>query len=141
MIGKWASRKRAQRAIPAVVCVDCGTTENLERHHADHQRPLDVVVVCQRCHIKRDQADGFRRKKKQRPCAVCAGLFWPGHSTVKTCSRACLSELGRRNAMKRWISTPSATTASDVSGTASFHNKPPSLSSSAGNDSLEVSDV
>ena len=31
-------------------CVYCGSTENLERHHSDYAKPLEVVTVCVRCH-------------------------------------------------------------------------------------------
>ena len=55
---KWAARKRAQRAIPLVKCEECGSTNNLQRHHDDLSRPLDVKVLCQQCHTNRDMELG-----------------------------------------------------------------------------------
>jgi 5-methylcytosine-specific restriction endonuclease McrA len=38
-----------------------------------------------------------------KTCAVCGKDFSDySHIRAKTCSRGCLSELGRRNARKRW---------------------------------------
>lgn len=33
-------------------CVLCGTTENLERHHPDYNKPMEVVTLCRSCHLK-----------------------------------------------------------------------------------------
>jgi len=33
-------------------CSICGSTENLERHHPDYDRPLDVVTLCRSCHCR-----------------------------------------------------------------------------------------
>lgn len=47
--------------------------------------------------------DGHRRTKKTKLCKVCGTEFTPSHSKKhSTCSKKCLSEIGRRNAMKRW---------------------------------------
>lgn len=32
------------------VCVKCGSTENLVRHHPDYSKPLEVVILCRFCH-------------------------------------------------------------------------------------------
>jgi hypothetical protein len=40
---------------------------------------------------------------KPRPCAACGVVFRPhSHSRVKTCSKACWSELARRRALEQW---------------------------------------
>jgi len=31
-------------------CENCGSTENLERHHKDYSKPLEVVTLCRKCH-------------------------------------------------------------------------------------------
>ena len=61
------------------------------------------MILCGPCHVEADKAAGFRRTKQQKPCKVCGTMFTPSHSKKhSTCSPACLSEIGRINAMKRW---------------------------------------
>lgn len=122
---KVASRKRAQRAVPLTACLRCGSTSNLQRHHADHTKPLDVEVLCQRCHTTADHAVGMwgKGRKKSRSCSICAVQFTPRHSTNRTCSKTCLSELGRRNARKRWSTV---LTDCGASGTPSCRSRQPS---------------
>lgn len=44
-----------------------------------------------------------RGLKKMKACVVCGTTFIPNHSKKHaTCSKNCLSELGRRNALRRW---------------------------------------
>ncbi|HEY3414124.1 MAG TPA: hypothetical protein VGM51_13875 [Armatimonadota bacterium] len=101
-----AVRKRAQRAVPAMTtCEDCGAVESLQRHHPDYSQPETVVILCQDCHAKRHVEAGTwgHGSKVPRSCAICGTEFIPKHSKKGiTCSRPCLSELGRRNAQKRW---------------------------------------
>ena len=33
-------------------CGNCGTIENLERHHPDYSKPLMFVTLCRSCHAK-----------------------------------------------------------------------------------------
>lgn len=33
-------------------CETCQTTENLEKHHPDYSKPLEVVVLCRLCHAQ-----------------------------------------------------------------------------------------
>jgi hypothetical protein len=33
-------------------CRNCGAVEKLERHHADYNKPLSVITLCHRCHIR-----------------------------------------------------------------------------------------
>jgi hypothetical protein len=33
-------------------CFFCGSTENLERHHPDYNKPLEVLTVCHRCNLR-----------------------------------------------------------------------------------------
>jgi protein-arginine kinase activator protein McsA len=103
----WKSRKAAQRAVSLTgkVCENCSGVNRLQRHHRDYSKPTEVQILCQNCHVKADQRDGFRRVKAKKRCKVCDMEFLPKHSRKHaTCSRECLSELGRMNAMKRWTS-------------------------------------
>lgn len=104
MLSGAAIRKRAQRAHPTLTqCELCGATERLHRHHPDYTKPEEIVVVCIHCHAQMDALDGTRRTKKVKVCAICEASFTNySHSRVKTCSRRCLSEAGRRASMKRW---------------------------------------
>jgi hypothetical protein len=57
---EWKKRNQEQRrAVDAVhnhfykltgVCSQCGSTDNLERHHEDYTKPLEFVVLCRKCH-------------------------------------------------------------------------------------------
>lgn len=106
MPSKWTARKIAQRLMPdlsAQTCAECGGTHRLQRHHPDYAKPAEFVVLCQACHIKADMRDGHRRTKQMKACRVCGKGFYPTHSKKhSTCSPACLSILGRANALKRW---------------------------------------
>lgn len=32
-------------------CEICGSSETIEKHHADYDQPLDVLFVCRRHHL------------------------------------------------------------------------------------------
>ena len=108
--GKPASgRKIAQKRFPLKQCERCKSTVRLQRHHKDrnslNNKADNVEVLCQTCHKNLHMAEGSwsRGLKKTKLCAICEREFLPHHSkNHKTCSRSCLSELGRRNALKRW---------------------------------------
>ena len=40
----------AQKNIQVSKCEKCSTTKNLQRHHSDYSKPLEVQVLCVRCH-------------------------------------------------------------------------------------------
>jgi hypothetical protein len=42
-------------------CQVCGTTKNLNRHHEDYTKPLEVIILCYRCHKKH-----HRTKNRQK---------------------------------------------------------------------------
>ena len=33
-------------------CEKCNTTENLQKHHPDYSKPLEVITLCRKCHIE-----------------------------------------------------------------------------------------
>lgn len=50
---KIQAEKKAQLNIKIdKPCVVCGSTENLQRHHPDYSKPLEVVILCPACHGK-----------------------------------------------------------------------------------------
>lgn len=104
MLSRNAMRHRAQKHYRTLTaCEACGATENLQRHHPNYQEPDRVEILCAPCHVKADLRDGTRRAKQPKSCKLCGTTFLPTHSTKHSlCSAKCRSEVGRRNAMKRW---------------------------------------
>lgn len=41
--------------IRATSCQVCGSDRNIEAHHPDYSKPLDVRWLCKRCHRKEDE--------------------------------------------------------------------------------------
>jgi len=97
-------RKQANRSIPATQCEKCGSTERLQRHHEDYREPMNVVILCQTCHKNHHVKNGTwgSGAKKLKVCVICGTAFTLGHPSLKTCSKECLTVLGRNNANKRW---------------------------------------
>jgi hypothetical protein len=44
------AQNAAIKNIEANQCEICGSIKNLERHHRDYCKPLEVNIVCKRCH-------------------------------------------------------------------------------------------
>ena len=45
------ARKKARRETSLESkCAICGTSENLQRHHPDYNKPLEVKTLCRSCH-------------------------------------------------------------------------------------------
>ncbi len=36
----------------APFCEQCGTSENLERHHPDYSKPREYMTLCKKCHLE-----------------------------------------------------------------------------------------
>jgi hypothetical protein len=50
---KWLARDKAYRgAVIGSNCESCGASENLERHHPDYTKPLEIKTLCFDCHRK-----------------------------------------------------------------------------------------
>lgn len=61
-------------------CLFCGSTKNLERHHPDYDKPLEVITMCRRCHKKIHIL--FHPKGPRNPpppleknCKTCGEIF------------------------------------------------------------------
>ena len=48
---KIEARRLAQRIPLGDKCEECGATINLERHHEDYSRPLEVHTLCRSCNM------------------------------------------------------------------------------------------
>jgi len=98
------AHKLARKLVPTMEkCEACGETRGLQRHHPDYFQPTRIEILCRKCHILADQRDGYAPKKQRKACKVCGKMFLPTHTkNHSTCSRECLTEIGRRNAEKRW---------------------------------------
>lgn len=68
----YPEKKKAHRAVAAAVksgrlirgaCADCGGAENVQAHHHDYSKPLDVTWLCPPCHAIRHP------KKRKYPLA------------------------------------------------------------------------
>lgn len=45
-----AARAAQRHTVLDNECVFCGSTENLERHHPDYDKPLEFLTFCRKCH-------------------------------------------------------------------------------------------
>jgi hypothetical protein len=44
------ARNIARCLPPGVDCQMCGATKDLQKHHPDYSKPLEVVILCRSCH-------------------------------------------------------------------------------------------
>jgi hypothetical protein len=97
---KFHAKLYAQRHVPLKEkCEHCGSTEQLERHHFDYSKPLDVTTLCKRCHEAAHVNAAIKSgidtvKLPNRHCNTC-GLVYPN------CSRKAPSFKGRNCSL--WI--------------------------------------
>lgn len=106
-ISKAAIRKRAQRSVSlrGEKCSKCGSTKCLQRHHHDYAKPTEVAILCSKCHRDMDHADGtLSERLPKAKCVICGSDFQPKRSRRSTIcsSSACLAQLGKLSAEKRW---------------------------------------
>lgn len=105
----WRGLKQAQRAFNLTSCQECGTKDNLHRHHKDRDRlnntPENIAILCHPCHAKEHakQGDWGRGNVPHRPCQICGQVFQSNRTRRgRVCSNACMVEMGKRSAAKRW---------------------------------------
>lgn len=60
---KESARQKAKYYLPAGICAICDTTEDVQRHHPDYDKPLYVIYLCRRHHrrLHRKLAKSSRR--------------------------------------------------------------------------------
>lgn len=47
---KYSSRSKSRICLKEQPCVICGSVKEIERHHFDYSKPLEVVFLCSRHH-------------------------------------------------------------------------------------------
>jgi len=47
---KSNARIKAIHNIKMTECAKCGSKERLHRHHPDYNKPLEVIILCKKCH-------------------------------------------------------------------------------------------
>lgn len=64
---KWTEHERARYRLRNAVtrgklvrpgaCQECGAEGKVDGHHPDYTKPLDVMWLCRRCHMKRHRVE------------------------------------------------------------------------------------
>jgi hypothetical protein len=54
------------RLVRPLGCSECGREGDIEGHHEDYNKPLEVVWLCIQCHIKRRKPVEFGRDGRIR---------------------------------------------------------------------------
>lgn len=54
-------------------CEDCGSTLNIQCHHFDYSKPLEVVWLCRKCHVLLHKNINRRLKEEDysEECEIC----------------------------------------------------------------------
>jgi hypothetical protein len=53
--GKIKARNISRQIKDIKSCENCGLSQKIQKHHPDYSKPLDVVFLCRKCHIKLNQ--------------------------------------------------------------------------------------
>lgn len=72
-IQKWARSLTRHHKGKATKCMKCGLVshKNIEWHHWDYEKPLDVISLCKKCHglahrVGREEFDKINVKKRMK---------------------------------------------------------------------------
>lgn len=67
----YDEKTKARRALQNAVrfgkvkrepCATCGTEVNVDAHHTDYSKPLEVSWLCRLCHAAQHRKEGFKRR-------------------------------------------------------------------------------
>jgi hypothetical protein len=89
---RWTARKKI--SLRNTCCAVCDSTDDLERHHDDHDKPLEVTILCRPCHAHHHRVvlgEGWGRPAPAIvTCRQCGIDYRPKESRFSTyCSRSC----------------------------------------------------
>ena len=45
------ARNTAKKIAKAETCCKCGSKIDIERHHPDYSKPLEIITLCRKCHV------------------------------------------------------------------------------------------
>ncbi len=103
--GSQPGHARCRKMYPAEECETCGSTEDLTRHHRDHDTrnnaPENVGIQCRSCHGRLHAEERWEGHVKTTECVMCGETFTYKRARERTCSRPCgnaLSVAVRRGA-------------------------------------------
>ncbi len=57
---------RVRKIIPAEYCSHCGIKSQLEGHHPDYSKPLEVIWLCRKCHRKEHRKEALKLHKERK---------------------------------------------------------------------------
>ncbi len=63
-------------------CTICGSDQEIEGHHEDYSKPLDVVWVCRNCHLKHHTAEAVKQPPLKTKAMSKSGVFAPVNHNI-----------------------------------------------------------
>ncbi len=87
---------RKGRVAKADFCTICGSDKEIEGHHEDHSKPLEVVWLCRNCHVKY-HADQAAIQSSLKPKAMSkSGVSPPNNHNIHYKTRQKTDKLPNR---------------------------------------------